>query len=602
MRLRWPAAAAAMAILALGAAPIVSGAAEPAPAQRLHALFDEYWETLLREAPTYATLLGDTRYDDRLDDASAEAVRRHRAMQVDWVRRLEAIDAAALDETDRTSRAILLYKLKCLVRVGRTVGDLPLEPTPWFGNVTPVTQMNGPQFWLPQVARSTRFAAAADYENYLKRLAAVPAYLQQLTAQLQAGIDSGWMPPRITLRNVPDQLGSLADPEPGHNPLFGPFKAMAAGVPAAEQTRLRQAGEAAIRDSVAPAFAALRAFYRERYLPAARQDIAASALPGGAEYYAAVLQLNNTTSMSVDEVHETGLREVTRIEAEMQKVQAQAGFTGSRAEFLTYLWSDPKFFAANPGEMLSIYRDIAKRIDPQLPALFRELPRQTYGVRAMAKEEGDNAEHYVQGAADGSRGGYFEANTNNLHRTARWEMTDLVLHEAVPGHHLQIARAQEIQGLPAFRRNGWFPGYGEGWALYAETLGDLIGMYEDPLDKYGQLSADVWRAARLVVDTGMHARGWSRERAIEYMKQHTAASDDSIVAEVDRYIVWPGQATAYKVGQLRIAALRDRARAALGERFDLRGFHNAVLDGGAEPLEVLDSQIDRWIAGQKAGK
>jgi len=231
--------------------------------------------------------------------------------------------------------------------------------------------------------------------------------------------------------------------------------------------------------------------------------------------------------------------------------------------------------------------------------MFRELPRLPYGIRAMPPEEGDNAEHYIQGASDGSRAGYFEANTNNLRRVARWQMVDLVLHEAVPGHHLQISRAQEIKDLPKFRRDIWFAAYGEGWALYAETLGDALGMYDDPLDKYGQLSAEVWRAARLVVDSGMHALGWSRERAMQYMRDHTTESEAEVVAEVDRYIVWPGQATAYKIGQLRIAALRDKARAALGDRFSLSAFHNALIDGGAMPLDVLEEEIDRWIAEQK---
>jgi uncharacterized protein (DUF885 family) len=280
-------------------------------------------------------------------------------------------------------------------------------------------------------------------------------------------------------------------------------------------------------------------------------------------------------------------------------VQRRPGFAGNRAEFLKSLHTDPKFFFDSPQAMLAAYRDIAKRIDPQLPTLFRELPRLPYGIRAMRKEEGDNAEHYTQGAADGSRAGYFEANTNNLRRLARWQMTTLVMHEAMPGHHLQVARAQELADLPTFRRNTWFSAYGEGWALYAETLGDLIGMYEDPLDKFGHLGDALLRASRLVVDTGIHALGWSREQAILYMQNHTTMSDDEVIAEVDRYIVWPGQATAYKIGQLRIVALRDKARAALGERFDLRTFHNAVTDGGAMPLDVLDEVIERWIAAEK---
>jgi uncharacterized protein (DUF885 family) len=601
MKNRAWACAAAVALWALAAVPLPAQAADAAATRELHQLFDDYWQTVLREYPTYATFVGDTRYNGRLEDLSAAAAQRRRAQQAEFVLRLEAVAPAALDDRDRDSRAVLLFLLRAELRGGRLLGELPLE----FGmgaSPTPVTQMDGPQFWLPLVVLSTRFATLRDYDDYLQRLAALPAFAAQLQTRLQAGVEAGWMPPRITLRNVPAQFAPLAQADPAANPLYGPFKALPAELPAAQRQRLQQAGAAAIRDAVAPAFARLQTFLRERYLPAGRESLAASALPGGAEYYAAVLELNNTTPLTPREIHDTGLREVARIEAEMEAVQQRAGFSGTRAAFVRRLWTDPRQFAATPAEMLAAYRDIAKRVDPQLPKLFRELPRLPYGVRAMPPEQGDNAEQYVPGALDGSRAGYFEANTNNLHRVARWQMADLLLHEAVPGHHLQTARAQEIRDLPTFRRDIWFPAYGEGWALYAETLGDLIGIYDDPLDKYGQLAAEQWRAARLVVDTGLHALGWSRERAIGYMQEHSAESADEIVAEVDRYIVWPGQATAYKIGQLRIAALRDRARAALGERFDLRAFHNAVLDGGAVPLEVLDEEIGRWVQAQKGAK
>jgi uncharacterized protein (DUF885 family) len=591
----------ALGLLALGTAPIPAQAADPAATRRLHQLFDAYWETLLREYPTYATFIGDQRYNGRLEDLSPAAAQRRRMQRGDFVRRLEAIRPAALDGKDQVSRSVLLYQLRAELRGSRLLGELPLE-FGMFSSPTPVTQMEGPQFWLPLVVLSTRFATVRDYDDYLKRLASVPAYVAQLTARLQAGASSGWMPLRITLRNVPAQFAPLAETDPAGNPMFGPFKSFPKDLSSADQQRLRQAAENAVRDVVAPAFASLKAFLETRYLPAGRETLAASKLPGGAEYYAAALQLNNTTSLSVREIHDLGLREVARIEAEMQAVQRRAGFAGTRDEFVKHLWSDPKYFVDTPAEMLAAYRDIAKRIDPQLPTLFMELPRQPYGIRAMPKEQGDNPEQYVSGAMDSSRAGYFEANTNNLRRRARWQMPALVLHEAVPGHHLQGARALEIRSLPTFRRHVWFPGYDEGWALYAESLGDLIGMYEDPADKYGQLGEEVWRAARLVIDTGLHAMDWSREQAIAYMSAHTTASDGEAVAEVDRYIAWPGQATAYKLGQLRIQALRDKAKAALGNRFDLRAFHNAVIDGGAMPLDVLDEEIGRWVAARRATK
>jgi uncharacterized protein (DUF885 family) len=573
--------------------------AAASPARQLHQLFDDYWETVLRESPTWATFLGDSRYNDRLEDASAAGILRRRQQSEDFLHRLEAIDSASLAENDKVSQAVLRFKLRSTVQGTRLLGDLPLEMVS-FGSPFPVTQMDGPQFWLPIVVTGTRFAKLRDYDDYLKRLAAVPTYVVQLQQQMETGQKAGWMPPRVTLRNVPAQFATLASGDPANNPLFAPFKTFPADIGETVQQSLRVAGEEAIRDLVAPAFGGFKTFLETKYVPAGLDTIAAAKLPDGPAYYAFALEANNTTTLSAQAIHDTGIREVTRIEAEMQAVQKRTGFAGSRAEFVKYLWSDPKFFTTTPAEMLIAYRDIAKRIDPQLPNLFRELPRQPYGIRAMPKEQGDNAEQYISGADDGSRAGYFEANTNNLRRLARWEMVDLVLHEAVPGHHLQGSRAQEIKDLPAFRRNSWFPAYGEGWALYAESLGDLIGMYEDPYDKYGQLNAEMWRAARLVVDTGMHALGWSRERAIQYLKDHVTLSEEEIIAEVDRYIVWPGQATAYKIGELRILALRDKAKAALGDRFDLRAFHNALIDGGGMPLDVLEEVITRWIAAQKS--
>lgn len=592
--------AATVAAAAAAFMPAAALAADPSPAGQARALFDAYWEDVLREAPELATEVGDPRYNDRLSDLSPEAIARRTHSSERLVGQLEAIDPARLDDADRLSREALLYELRSHLRVQRLLGDLPLEASFGFGSVTPVTQLDGPQTGLPELVQSTPFATLRDYEDYLKRLAATPAHLQQLTAMLRAGMASGWMPPRVVLRNVPAQFDGVASADPAHNPLFAPFASIPAGIAEADRKRLAAAGAAAIRDHVAPAFAALREFYAGIYIPAARETIAASALPGGAPYYAAALQENNTTALGAEQIHKLGEQEVARIEGEMTAVQERAGFKGSRAEFHKHLWSDPKFFAASPAEMLAIYRDIAKRVDPQLPTMFRELPRLTYGIRAMPPEEGDNPEHCTPGSVDAGRAGWFEANTNNLKRVARWQMPVLVLHEAVPGHHLQLARSQEIPGLPAFRRFGFLPGYGEGWALYAESMGDAMGIYDDPYDKYGALTSDLLRAARLVVDTGIHAMGWSRDQALAYMHEHTTESEASIVSEVDRYIVWPGQATAYKIGQLRIMALRDRARAALGARFDLRDFHNAVLDGGAVPLDVLEAQIDRWIAARKA--
>jgi len=323
-------------------------------------------------------------------------------------------------------------------------------------------------------------------------------------------------------------------------------------------------------------------------------------LPGGAAVYQALIASSTTTSLTPQEVHDIGLREVARIRAEMDAVIGRTGFKGTRAEFVRFLHDSPQFYYDKPEDMLAGYRDIAKRADAQLPNLFAELPRLSYGIRAMPAYEGDNAEHYVMGSADGSRAGFFEANVNHLRTRPKYNMEDLLLHEAVPGHHLQISRAQELRGLPEFRKFLLSTAYTEGWALYAESLGEQMGFYTDPYAKFGQLSGEIWRACRLVVDTGLHAFGWSRERAIAYLADNAALNDDIATAEIDRYLVSPAQALGYKLGELRIKALRAKAKAALGDRFDLRRFHNALIDDGALPLDVLEGRIDEWIEARKA--
>ncbi len=307
-----------------------------------------------------------------------------------------------------------------------------------------------------------------------------------------------------------------------------------------------------------------------------------------------------TTDLTAEQVHAIGLAEVVRIRAEMDKVIASTGFKGSFAEFVQSAKTDPRFFHTSAEDMLMHYRDIAKRADAELPKLFAELPRLPYGIRPMEAYEGDNAEHYTRGALDGSRAGYFEANTNNLARRAKYEMEAVLLHETVPGHHLQTSRQQELDGLPQFRRTAWYTAYGEGWALYAESLGNEMGMYRDPYSRFGQLSAEMWRACRLVVDTGLHAFDWTRERSIRYLVDNAGIQESAAIAETDRYILNPGQALGYKIGELKIKALRAKAAQALGDKFDLRRFHNAVLDDGALPLTLLETRIDEWIALEKA--
>jgi uncharacterized protein (DUF885 family) len=357
--------------------------------------------------------------------------------------------------------------------------------------------------------------------------------------------------------------------------------------------------EKVLHGAVIPALQAFRDYLANTWVPAATASLGASALPHGADYYALSLERYTTTRMTPQEIHDLGLREVARIDGELRTVLQEAAFEGTLAEFRAFLRTDKRFQFATAEEELAAFRDLTKRVDPQLPGLFAELPRLPYGVRAMSPEEGNNAPHYIAGAIDGSRAGYFEANTNNLAAWPRWTMDALALHEAVPGHHLQIARAQELTGLPKLRRAYWNSGYVEGWGLYAEGLGKELGLYADPYSRFGRLAMEAHRACRLVVDTGLHSLGWSRERAIDYLIEHGQLERGFAEAEIDRYLVWPGQATAYKVGEQKILALREKARAALGPRFELRRFHNAVLDHGALPLTVLEGAIEVWIAGER---
>ena len=586
----------ALWLAACGPAGAQQAAESPAVAQA-NALFDEYWEWTLLESPEFATYVGDRRYQDRLRDESAAAVARRKAFYAEFGNRLAGIDAQQLPAQTRTSLQVLRYRLDRFAALNRHYGTLPFGINDGWA---PITQMDGIHLALPQLASVARFDTVSDYEAYLKRLGAVPASIVNLMARMETAMAAGWVPAKAAIRNVPRQLDVQLPDDPTQSPEYKPFKSFPADIPAAEQQRLVSAGREVIRDKVIPAFRSLKDFYERRYLPAARDSLAASNLPPGMPLYQAMLDWNTTTDLTPQQIHELGLREVARIGAQMDGTVAVAGFTGTRAEFQKFISSDPRFFYTRPEDMLAGYRDIAKRADAELPKLFAVLPRQPYGIRAMRPEEGNNAEHYTSGAADGSRAGYFEANVNDLTTRPKWNMETLLLHEAVPGHHLQTARALEMTQLPRFRRFTWFVAYGEGWALYAESLGDEMGFYKDPYQKFGNLSAEMWRACRLVVDTGIHAFGWTREQAIDYMVANTGQTQAQVIAEVDRYIVLPGQATAYKIGELKIKELRAKAKAELGDRFDLRRFHNAVIDDGAVPLQVLQSQIEAWIAAEKA--
>lgn len=587
--------AAAVVALALPAA-----AAEPPANRALQALFDREFRHGLEERPEGGTLLGLEGYDDRWTDRSPAAIARRKAHPARVIAELERFDARKLNTQDRISREVLLTNLRLEVQQNALYGALPFSADDgWLA----VSTVDGPHLELPSIVKSTRFRTARDYDNYLKRLEAVPRYIEQEIARLQAGLASGWTGPKQAMPRVPEMLSPFSGSDIEATPLWQPFAAFPAAVAEADRRRYAEAGRRVLADKVHPAFAKLKAFMESEYLPRARSTLSASRLPAGPAYYAYLARAATTTTLAPDEIHDIGLKEVARIRAAMDQVIASTGHRGSFADFVKFINTDPRFFFKTPAARLAAYRDIAKRADAALPPLFAELPRTPYGIRAMEAYEGDNADHYSMPALDASRAGFFEANVNNLAARPSHEMEATLLHETVPGHHLQVARALELKGLPEFRRAGFYVAYGEGWALYAESLGYEMGFYTDPYNRFGALSSEMLRACRLVVDTGLHTRDWGREQAIRYLVDNAGIAEAFAAAEVDRYINNPGQALGYKIGELKIKALRAKAAAELGERFDVRRFHNALLDDGALPLDVLERRIAEWIsAQQKIGK
>jgi uncharacterized protein (DUF885 family) len=570
--------------------------AETARDAALHALFEREFRLALDESPETATFLGIEGHDHRLTDKSPAAIARRKAHTPKVIAELERFDAAKLPTQDRISRDVMLANLRLQAEEDAIYGELPFGSGDSF---TPVSSTGGPHSLLVGVVKATRFRSAADYENYLKRLAAVPQLVSQHMANMRAGMKSGWMPPAEAMTRATAQFALFAAPDVKATPLWRPFEQFPASVAPEDRAALAKRGEEVLATKVHPAFAELKRFTEGEYLPLARRTLGATTLPDGRRYYDVRVRRMTTTTMKADEIHQLGLAEVARIRAEMDRVVASTGHKGTFAEFVRFVNTDPRFFFNTAAERLAAYRDIAKRADAELPKLFAELPRTPYGIRAMEAYEGDNADNYSRPAIDGSRAGFFNANVNNLKDRPSYEMEAVLLHETVPGHHLQIARQQELRDLPLFRRSGGYVAYSEGWGLYAESLGYEMGFYQDPYMRFGALWAEAMRACRLVIDTGLHTRGWGREQSIKYMMDNAGLKEGFATSEIDRYINTPAQALGYKIGELRIKAMRAKAAKALGARFDVRRFHNAVLDDGPLPLTVLEARIDEWIERQR---
>lgn len=554
----------------------------------LEAVVKKYWEWRLREFPEFSTWTGDNRYNHKFTDLSLEAIERRQSDERHMLEQVKNIDPSGLSGQDVLSHALLLWDLSLAVSAQQ------------FPPVMLLTQISGPQLMFPQLVSVTSFQTLTDYNNYCARLAAFPVYLEQVAGLLRHGIELGWVQPNGPLSGVPGQINGQIVSDIEKSPLYTPFLRMPDTVTEKERHRMKSEANKLITDLVFPAMNRFRDFITDIYMPAGDRSPGVSALPNGEAYYAHCVREYTTTDLQVSEIHNTGVREVERIRVLMHGVIRETGFKGSLQEFVDFLRTDPQFYFSKSEDLVVAYRDIAKRADAELPALFSELPRLPYGVRAFPDFEAPNqvTAMYYPGAADGSRAGYFMVNTYRPDIRPKYEMETLTLHEAVPGHHLQIARAQELRHLPDFRRNGSYTAFIEGWALYAESLGRQMGFYSDPYARFGQLMYEMWRACRLVVDTGIHSLGWSRQRSIDYIRENTAKTEQEIAVEVDRYIVLPGQALAYKVGELAIRELRASAEKMLGKSFDIRTFHNALLDNGPLPLSILKNQMEEWIKGQ----
>jgi len=574
------------ALLGLGLLlPFISPGSEAAPIDDLHALFDSAWQRDLEEDPLAATQYGDRRYNNLLPDLSAAAIERSHQLDQKVLENLAKIPRASLPVAEQLNYDLFEREYKT------RIANYPFKP--WLYRFSHRESLPA----LSETAELISFDSTKDYEDWIGRLRRVGTYVDQSITLLEQGMREKRTQPKVIMNRVPVQIAKQLVQKPEDSPFYTPLRKFPAQVSSTDRQRLERDAQAAIREVVLPAYRRLDEFFAKRYLSKLRTTDGIWDTRDGAAYYQNRIQYHTTTNLTADEIHQIGLKEVERIHGEMEAIIARVGFKGSFQEFLTFLRQDPQFYYKTSDELFEGYASLAKRIDPQLVKLFGKLPRMPYGVRPipMTSAPDTTTAYYQPSALDGSRAGYYYVNLYRPEVRPKYEMEVLTVHEAVPGHHLQIALQQELGDLPLFRRNSGYTAYVEGWALYSESLGDELGLYTDPYSKFGQLTYDMWRAVRLVVDTGMHARHWTRQQAIDFFKANAAKTDADIVNEIDRYISWPGQALAYKIGQLKIRALREEARQKLGDRFDIREFHDTVLATGAVPLDVLESTVHAWI-------
>ncbi|HEX5727329.1 MAG TPA: DUF885 domain-containing protein [Longimicrobiaceae bacterium] len=579
-------------LLALTLVPLLAAqASAQTPSEQLRQLFADEWEWTLRENPVFATSFGDRRWNERLPQVALADQRRRLDENRAFLARLRAIPRDALTPVERVNYDIFAFVKQNEVRDAELLDYL-----------FPITNREGFHTFFPELPDRVPLRTAEDYRAYTARLRAFRAYAAQHVELMREGVRRGFVLPAITLEGVEGTLEPHIVDDPTKSLLWAPFAEFPASVPEGERSALAAAGRQAIAESVVPGYRDFLEFLVREYRPAARASIGASELPGGREYYAHRVRAYTTLDLTAEQVHRTGLAEVARIRAAMDSVMRRVGFNGTFRDFVQFMRTDPRFYPKTADELMSANAYFLKRMDGELPKLFGRLPRMSYGIKPIPDyiAPRTTTAYYTQPAGDGSRAGFYWINTHDLASRPLYEIEALASHEAVPGHHLQLALQQELEDVPEFRRFGGVTAFVEGWALYSESLGKELGFYTDPYSEFGRLSYEMWRACRLVVDTGIHAMGWTRQQAIDYMAENSALTVVNITNEVDRYISWPGQALAYKTGQMKIRELRTEAERELGVRFDVRAFHDVVLGSGSVPLGVLEASVREWIARQKA--
>jgi uncharacterized protein (DUF885 family) len=568
-------------------------ARKAAEAEKLHRLFEDYFEENLVLNPIQATSIGDGRYNDRFPDfLSPEGRARFEKQDRDYLAKIDAIDASLLEGQDLLSYDIF-----------KSNRERSIEGLRFPGHLLPLNQFfSTPNFFVQMGSGNGLhpFKKVKDYDDWLKRIDGYVAWTDQAIANMREGIRQGYVQPRILMEKTLPQLTAHVVAKPEDSLFWGPIRNLPADFSQADKDRLIAAYRDAIANRIVPSYKKLHDFVRDEYIPKCRETVGLYALPDGGAWYAFNVKSITTTDLTPEEIHEIGLKEVARIHGEMEKVMKEVGFKGDLKAFFKHVKEDPKFFWTRREDLIQGYYEIKKRADAALPVLFEIMPKADYEIRAVEpfREKTASGGQYNAASEDGSRPGIFYANAYDLKSRAKWAMESLSLHEGNPGHHFQITIARENKALPRFRRFGGYTAYSEGWGLYAESLGKELGMYSDPYQYFGMLEAELWRAIRLVVDTGIHAKGWTRQQVLDYMTANSAAGEAQKVSEAERFMAIPGQALAYKLGQMKLRELRTRAEQKLGSKFDVRKFHTEVLRDGALPLDVLERKIDRWIAEQ----